>query len=131
MKELHVVLEKLRDGRWTANLHTNGDGYFFTTFLGKEGADKVAANLNQRRECFRSFPLNSAEAFEAIHGEKGVDFDAGCISVNQARFHAAAEPLIRYMARTHNPHTRVIVDSTSAELLEGLCAHMTEKYLVD
>jgi len=131
LQELYVVLEGKADGSWSALLHTNGAGYHFTTFVGKEGADKAAAELNQRRDTFEVFPLNSAEAFQAIHGEKGIDFSKGVVPVDQDRFKLAAEPLMRYLAHTHHPHTKVIVDSTSAELLEGLCRHRTEKFLVD
>ena len=131
LQELYVVLEWKADGSWSAFLHTNGAGSFFTTFVGKEGADKAAAELNQRRNTFKALPLNSAEAFQAIHGEKGIDFSKGVVPVDQDRFKLAAEPLMRYLSHTHHPHTKVIVDSTSAELLEGMCAHRTEKFLVD
>ena len=129
--ELYVVLEKMHDGKWSANLHTNGAGEFFTTFIGQEAAEKAALELRARRLTFMAFPLNSAEAFEAIYGEKGVDFSKGAIPVERSRFELAAEPLMRYMAHTHHPHTKVIVDSTSAELVEGLATHRTERYLVD
>jgi hypothetical protein len=131
LQELYVVLAGKADGSWSAFLRTNGAGHFFTTFVGKEGADKAAAELNQRHDFFEVFPLNSAEASEAIHGEKGIDFSKGGVPVDQDRFKLAAEPLMRYLSHTHHPHTRVIVDSTSAELLEGLCSHRTEKFLVD
>lgn len=131
LPEIYVVLEGLPNGKWSAFLHTNGAGKFFTAFVGKEGAEKGAAELNHRRDCFRAFPLNSAEAFEAIYGTPGVDFSKGLLPVDKDRFALAAEPLIRYLSHTHHPHTKVIVDSTSAELVEGMAVHRTEKFLVD
>lgn len=43
----------------------------------------------------------------------------------------AAIPLIKWLAENHHPHTKVIVDSTSAELMEGLSVVNTNKYLKD
>ena len=131
MQEIYVVLEGLPNGKWSAFLHTNGAGSSFMAFVGKEGAEEAAAVLNLQQDLFEVFPLNSAEAFEAIYGVPGIDYLAGRVPVNSDRFALAAEPLIRYLAHTHHPHTKVIVDSTSAELVEGMAVHRAEKFLVD
>jgi hypothetical protein len=34
-----------------------------------------------------------------------------------------AEPIMEYMARNFHPHTTLIITSTTAELVEGICAH--------
>lgn len=39
-----------------------------------------------------------------------------------ARFKIACEPLMEYLTKYHNPHTRVIIDCNSAELLSGIMA---------
>lgn len=46
-------------------------------------------------------------------------------------FEDAVEPLIKFMAENHHPHTCVIVDSNSAALWEGLRTHRTDKFIVD
>jgi hypothetical protein len=126
LQELFIVLQRLGDG--SLKLLANGPGGDLSgIFVGEEAAKKVADEW----ETFQAFPLNSAEAFEAIHGEKGIDFSKGLLPVESDRFRLAVEPLMRYMSHTHHPHTRVIVDSTSAELLEGMAVHRTDKFLVD
>lgn len=131
IQELFVVLEQTPNTKWTVHSHTNGAGYFFGVFIGKEGAEKLCADLNIKRDTFKVFALNSAEAFEAIHHQPAVDFSAGTIPVERTRFELAAEPLMRYMANTHHPHTTAIVDSTKAQLFEGMISHNTDKFLVD
>ena len=49
----------------------------------------------------------------------------------QAEFEAVVKPVIKYMAENHHPHTTVIIDSISAELLEGQRVIHTEEYLRD
>ena len=46
-------------------------------------------------------------------------------------FAAAAEPLIEWVAQNCHPHTSVVLDANSAELLEGVAAHRTDKFLRD
>ena len=53
------------------------------------------------------------------------------MSKEDLEFEKAVEVVIKYMAENHHPHTTIIIDATSAQLLEGLKVHNTEKYLVD
>ncbi len=46
-------------------------------------------------------------------------------------FEKLSRPLIEYICKNYNPHTRVVIDCTSAELVEGIEAINTEDYLVD
>jgi hypothetical protein len=46
-------------------------------------------------------------------------------------FESAVRPLIGYMAENHHPHTKAIVESNTAELVEGLQSVVTDEYLVD
>lgn len=41
------------------------------------------------------------------------------MSDKQNELRKAAEPLMKYLAENHHPHCKVLVDSGSAELLEG------------
>lgn len=49
----------------------------------------------------------------------------------RSTFEAAARPLIEWLAKNVHPHTSVIVDSNSAELVEGLHSLKTNDYLQD
>jgi len=51
--------------------------------------------------------------------------------VNRAAFIAAAEPLMKYLAENHNPHTTAIVTCTDAELVTGEMSHSTDAFLKD
>jgi hypothetical protein len=46
-------------------------------------------------------------------------------------FEEAVEVVMAYLAENHHPHTKVIIDSDSAELVEGLATHRTEKFIKD
>jgi hypothetical protein len=47
------------------------------------------------------------------------------------KFEELVKPLIKYMAENHHPHTTLIIDSTHAELLEGLVVISTDEFLID
>ena len=38
----------------------------------------------------------------------------------QEEFEALAKPLAEFLQKNYNPHTMVVIDSTSAELYEGV-----------
>ncbi len=49
----------------------------------------------------------------------------------RAAFEEAAKPLIKFLCENCHPHTSVIVDSTGAELVEGIHVLKTEEFLKD
>ncbi len=49
----------------------------------------------------------------------------------QKSFEEATEVVMKYLAENHHPHTMIIINSTSAQLFEGVKVHNTEKYLLD
>ena len=49
----------------------------------------------------------------------------------RARFELACEPLIKWLNDNTNPHSTVIVNSTSAELLSGEMNYNTDKFVKD
>jgi len=51
--------------------------------------------------------------------------------LDNEQFKSAAESVMQYLAENHHPHTKVIIDSDSAELVEGLATHRTEKFIKD
>lgn len=46
-------------------------------------------------------------------------------------FEAAARPLIKFMNENCHPHTTTFVDSTRAELSEGVCAFVARDCIKD
>ena len=46
-------------------------------------------------------------------------------------FEEVVKPVIKWMAENLHPHTTIIIDSVSAELLEGQCAISTNEFLID
>lgn len=58
--------------------------------------------------------------------EKSMEHD-----FNKKEFIKVVNPLIKYLAENHHPHTTIIIDSTHAELVEGVMAHTTQEFLVD
>lgn len=54
------------------------------------------------------------------------------ISDDQANaFRLAAEPLIAWLASYGNPHAKVVVTNTGAELLAGVTTHRIDAFLKD
>lgn len=49
----------------------------------------------------------------------------------KAEFQELTKPLIQWLNENCHPHVSVIVDQTSAELSEGICAVTTHEYLKD
>lgn len=47
------------------------------------------------------------------------------------KFEKAAEPMIKYLAENHHPHMQVLIDSTSAILLEQEKIYTNSSYVVD
>ena len=136
LEELYVVLEINRDGTIRALGHYSREGArFFPVIVGEVGAkreaDLTAARWNGCRT-FKAFPLNSAEAFQAVYGVPGIaNRGDEPLEVQEQRFRLAVEPLMRYLGHTHHPHTKAIVDSGSAELVEGIRTHRTDKFILD
>lgn len=48
-----------------------------------------------------------------------------------SKLEVAARPLIQYLNENHHPHTKVIVDPTSAEVVEGTMCIQNNEFLKD
>jgi hypothetical protein len=46
-------------------------------------------------------------------------------------FENATKPLIKWLSENCNPHAQVVVDSTSAELFEGIMSFNYDEFLKD
>lgn len=49
----------------------------------------------------------------------------------KASFQAAAEPMIQWLAKNLHPHAKVIIDSSSAELVEGSLSYVNPEHIPD
>lgn len=47
------------------------------------------------------------------------------------QFAALAKPLMKWLNENCHPHTTIIIEQTSAEVLEGSIAFTTDEFLVD
>ena len=136
LEDLYVVLEINRNGSVCSVGHYNGaNAKFFSVVVGEVGAKLEADNAAAKwKGCriFKPFPLNSSEAFQAIYGAPGVvNREDEPEHAKRRRFELAVEPLMRYLCHTHHPHAKAIVDSNSAEIVEGVRTHRTEKFILD
>lgn len=75
--------------------------------------------------CDNDFARNPGYFFIRSYG-------AGSLEMNQnINFEKAAEPLMKYLAENHNPHCTAIVTNSRAELVEGLMAFSSSKFVKD
>lgn len=49
----------------------------------------------------------------------------------KAEFDELVRPLIKWIAENQHPHTQILIDCTSAELLEGIMVLSTDEYIID
>lgn len=66
-------------------------------------------------------------ACSELEVSKAKDFD----KEQKAQFEALVKPLMKFLCENLHPHVVVIVEPTSAEILEGACAFQTEEFLKD
>jgi hypothetical protein len=50
---------------------------------------------------------------------------------NKKQFDKSVEVVMKYLCENHNPHSKVIIDGTTAELLYGKKVHITDKFIID
>ncbi|VEH55024.1 hypothetical protein [Providencia rustigianii] len=46
-------------------------------------------------------------------------------------FELVVEPVMKWLAENHHPHTKIIIESNSAELLQSEVAVASDEFLVD
>lgn len=51
--------------------------------------------------------------------------------MKQEEFEEAVRPLMKWMAENCHPHTKIIIESNVAELVEGVKVIQTNEYLID
>jgi len=50
---------------------------------------------------------------------------------DREEFNVLADKLIEFLCKRCHPHTTIVVDSTNAQLFEGISSYNTEKHLRD
>lgn len=60
--------------------------------------------------------------------ETATEYNAKMLTIS---FRKEVEHLMQYLAENHHPHTTILITSTTAELVEGIVCHNTDKYIVD
>ncbi|HHR6139776.1 hypothetical protein [Proteus vulgaris] len=50
---------------------------------------------------------------------------------NESEFDAVVKPLMKYLAENYHPHVKVVVDSTTAELVEVHNSISTDEFIKD
>lgn len=62
---------------------------------------------------------------------ENVDFAVKYWFKNIDTFEDMAETTIMYLNKNHHPHTEIRITNNSAEILEGIKSHITNKYIKD
>ena len=71
-------------------------------------------------------PEATAEPSEAYRAKKVYGSQATI-----GEFIDVVEPVMKLLSEHFNPHTQIIIDTTTAEVLSGLASHNTMKYVKD
>lgn len=53
------------------------------------------------------------------------------INIKRDDFDISVEPAIRYLLNNHNPHTKIIIDYSNAELVQGQMCHNLNNEIPD
>ena len=85
--------------------------------------------INLLHEFFNS--RSDASSLEASEQEQLEHEFENWLESREQTFDEVVEPLIRYLAENHSPHTIAIVENDKAVLYEGLKCITEGKYIVD
>lgn len=78
-------------------------------------------------QTFTAIPLQAASPV-AHHHAYGQVNDG---KIDMAEFAAAVEPAMKYLNERFNPHARIIIERSGAEIVTGLALHNTNKFVRD
>ena len=82
---------------------------------------------------WRDACLNLASSANDLYSLTG-DIEQGikvAIKDQKVELETASRPLIKWLNDNHHPMTKIVVDGTSVEVLEGLVSFTTKDYLKD
>ena len=99
-------------------------GTEITLIIAKPGEDDHKMKFNYdgvaskiERLCIEN-GSEDEKLFRRLLGEDVSGFDI--IKTNREEFEAAVLPAIKYLFKNHHPHTTIIIDNSSAQLVEGI-----------
>ena len=88
-----------------------------------KSADKVHG-AGSCGELGDSFQAVDSDLFDSVADDLIDELDIKeRFTSDKADFDKAVEPAIRFLLRHHNPHTKIFIDYSSAELLQGQMCH--------
>jgi len=90
--------------------------------------------LIETLQCLEAIKANTTDsnqrmaesALDAIHDYMENDM----VGTNE-EFNEIVKPVMKWLAKNHNPHSTIIIDGSRAELVHGVYSHVTDKYIVD
>lgn len=96
---------------------------------------KSADTVHSKGSCGElgdSFQALDADLFNDIADELINQLDIKeRFTADKSDFDKAVEPAIRYLLRHHDPHTKIHIDYSSAELLQGQICHNLNEEIPD
>lgn len=63
------------------------------------------------------------DAMEEVLSKDGTYFGVGC-NLDNKSFKELSIPLIKFLQKNYNPHTKIIIDCNSAEIVEGILSEV-------
>ena len=75
--------------------------------------------------------LTKEQFYKIIEGTKGIESIYGEFKKEPESFDETIKPVMKWLAENQHPHTKIILDSTNAELVEGIKSVVTNEYIVD
>lgn len=86
--------------------------------------------------------MNKCNCLEPADNDKIITFCGRCNGVviennneieylTPKTFEDAVRPLMKWMAENYHPHTKIIVESNKAEIVEGIKVINTNEFLID
>jgi len=95
--------------------------------------DKIIECLKDKHDHFIGSQKTNETQAENRGFKQGLQWAIGSIESLEmsAEFEEIARMMMKYLAEKHHPHTKVIVESNRAEMVEGVKCCNTDEYLVD
>lgn len=71
------------------------------------------------------------DSFRALDSDMFSDVADEILNILSTDFDKAVEPAIRYLFKNHGPHTKIYIDYSTAELLQGQMTHNLDDEIPD
>lgn len=155
MQDLQVLLKKhsvsimphmvtsLKHDRLSINIFDNRDSTIDINLYGILSAEDVEDLIERNKNNIKMKTLDEKAAEYAAgvvscnpevkpyEGLIQTAYILGSTDVEKTTFEESVEPLIKYLAENHHPHTMAVVESNRAQIWEGVKVVENYKYVVD